>query len=510
MSSRKRPLAELHNSHTPTRYAPSTPHALKALQQQSAAKTRSVRRKRALSDTVRPDSTRGILRQLARITAPTAKKLIPTPGTGRGKENRALDEGQEDGNEKLLKRPRLTLDIDESLESIEAPYLQEDDDEDDSELPIAPTPSILPDEDHERNETPRDDPTFTLKSIDYATNVRSFHPDQGASRHSFPASDPGIYPGDEESTFLSERGRRAPTAEPTEAISHYDFSEINVENTNRYEQSESPDKVQVDHTEIDISYVSLADGGGETEALQNLQDSHRSTPTAPEDEAYPDTSNFNDHEFQLPEPGLEVTARQIGEGTAFKVAEASPVASDPEEADIATGWESESEDVADLQAGEASLSNPLTQPPVISIEGSNAAVQTRRKKMKLTRHGEMVPSLPSSLIKRVAIQAQAHLGNRRPTLGKDHMRALEQATEWYFEQVGEDLAAYSTHARRKKRIDKSDVLLLLRRQRLLQRPGELAKTAREILPKEAVADMGLDELLEKDNSDSVNVVDSDT
>src|SRR5262249_54817216 len=124
---------------------------------------------------------------------------------------------------------------------------------------------------------------------------------------------------------------------------------------------------------------------------------------------------------------------------------------------------------------------------------SQPVPRTRRRKMKLTRHGELVPSLPSSLIKRVAIQAQERLGNRRPKLGKDHMKALEQATEWFFEQVGEDLEAYSNHARRKKTIDQSDVLLLMRRQRILQGKGELLKVATELLPGEVVAELDLED-----------------
>ena len=48
------------------------------------------------------------------------------------------------------------------------------------------------------------------------------------------------------------------------------------------------------------------------------------------------------------------------------------------------------------------------------------------------------------------------------------MAALEQATEWFFEQVSEDLDSYASHGRRKKRIDTDDVLLLMRRQRVLR------------------------------------------
>ena len=442
---------------------------------------------------MRPDSARGILRQLAKLTAPATKRIVPTPGTVRGKENREPDGEQDDGEDIYEKRPRLTLDIDESLESIEAPDANEDEEED-SELPVAPTPSILPD-DEEHGETVDDNPTFTLKSINYPRTLRSPISDRGVSQRSFPASDPVIYhDGDEESTILSERGRRAPTAEPTEAISHYDFGEIQIDEAPHREQPKSLDKTQVDLEDVDNSYVSLEDGGGETEALRHLQDLQRSPSMVPPEDSNLGTPLFDDSNFQLPEPDLETTSNQNRAQPALKLAEAS--LPEPAVDESEGGWEDEPGPESEAQIDEASEVGKVAEPRATSRGVPGGGPPIRRKKLKLTRHGEMVPSLPSSLIRRVVIEAQARLGNRRPKLGKDHMKALEQATEWYFEQVGEDLAAYSDHARRKKRIDKSDVLLLFKRQRLLQDEGELSRAAKDLLPKEAVANMGLEDLSE--------------
>jgi hypothetical protein len=71
------------------------------------------------------------------------------------------------------------------------------------------------------------------------------------------------------------------------------------------------------------------------------------------------------------------------------------------------------------------------------------------------------------------------------------MKALEQATEWFFEQVGEDLEAYSDHARGRKRVDASDALLLMRRQNALKFPGKLAEAARKCLPEKVLAELTL-------------------
>lgn len=123
------------------------------------------------------------------------------------------------------------------------------------------------------------------------------------------------------------------------------------------------------------------------------------------------------------------------------------------------------------------------------------ARRPRRKKVKLTRHGIEIPALPSSLIKRVAIESMTRRGKRKPVIDRASLQALEQATEWFFEQVGEDLEAYSKHAGRTKRIDATDVLTLMRRQRVLQGDGKLGDFAIEHLPPEALFELDLPDTL---------------
>ncbi|KIW94249.1 uncharacterized protein Z519_05565 [Cladophialophora bantiana CBS 173.52] len=496
MSSRPHALIETQLSQTPTRYAPSTPHALRALQQRSGAKTRSARR-RAFSDTIRPHSARGILRQLAKITAPATRKVAPTPGSGRGKENKVPAEGRhgdEDDEGQNFKRPRLALDVEDSLESIEVLRPTEYDDED-SELLPAPTPSVLPDDDDGLREGQNDNPTFTLRSIDYRTQAHSPDDSRRLSRRSFPASDPigqvSFNGGDEESTFLSERGRRAETVEQTENISRYDFGVIDMDGfhseleirreSHNQDLPEGLEKMPNDLVELGPDYIALKDGGGETEALQSLQNLQSSTSPARPDESDIHIPTLDDSNFQLPDPDVETVSNYAQRAREARLVEASPSTVDQHRGEEAPEQEAEPQAGQPSEQGSGSEEMPRPVPP-----------QPRRKRLKLTRHGEMLPSLPSSLIRRVAVEAQARLGNRRPKLGRDHMQALEQATEWYFEQVGEDLEAYSTHARR-KRIDQSDVLVLMHRQRLLQNDGELLKAAKELLPNDIVAGLDLDE-----------------
>lgn len=123
------------------------------------------------------------------------------------------------------------------------------------------------------------------------------------------------------------------------------------------------------------------------------------------------------------------------------------------------------------------------------------ARKPRRKRVKLTRHGIEIPALPSNLIKRVAIESMTGRGKQKPVIDRASLKALEQATEWFFEQVGEDLEAYSTHAGRTKRIDASDVLTLMRRQRVLKGDSKLGDFAIEQLSPEALLELDLPDTL---------------
>jgi histone H3/H4 len=86
-------------------------------------------------------------------------------------------------------------------------------------------------------------------------------------------------------------------------------------------------------------------------------------------------------------------------------------------------------------------------------------------------------------------------GQRKPTIDRAGLQALEQATEWFFEQIGEDLEAYSNHAGRTKRVDASDVVTLIRRQRVVSGKRKLGDFATKHLPPEALCELSLPEIL---------------
>lgn len=88
-------------------------------------------------------------------------------------------------------------------------------------------------------------------------------------------------------------------------------------------------------------------------------------------------------------------------------------------------------------------------------------VTKRKPGKKISRHGIEYPSLPPNVVKRLATTLAKTAGNKGK-LKPDTLEAIMQATDWFFEQLGDDLSAYAKHAGRKT-IDDSDMITLMRR-----------------------------------------------
>ncbi|RMZ84786.1 hypothetical protein DV737_g954, partial [Chaetothyriales sp. CBS 132003] len=458
MSSRKRPLAELPpNIHvpTPSRYAPSTPHAIRALQQQqqqqSAVKTtRSARRTahRVNKDAVvRPDSARAILRRLAKITAPSTRRLTRTPADDQG----------------------------------------------------------------------ADEPTNTFRWIDAGRNREAANEARhtAKSRVSLFSQDQRAQIDDDvdDLTILTERGRRAVSEEPTGRLSRYSFGSLHMADIwmemDRREQdnlkararlSEGPSMLD---REVASEPVVLPDD--ETQHLRQLRHSSSAEPEQadfvmpgvdgdtdlvmpgmdgdtfqldmPQDEAAEASVHQTRQEIAVPSPRTSAQDEEA-EASVHKTRQEAAVPSPPASA----------QDPAGLAQDSAEADRQLTE---LESAALMAGTTRRRKRVKMTKNGQVVPSLPVGLIKHIATEVQLRNGRRRPKLGKDQVAALEQATEWFFEQAGEDLAAYAEHSRRKKQIDQADVLMLMRRQRVLKQAGQLQALAKEWLPKKVLDELDL-------------------
>lgn len=113
-------------------------------------------------------------------------------------------------------------------------------------------------------------------------------------------------------------------------------------------------------------------------------------------------------------------------------------------------------------------------------------VQQQTYNPRISKHGLKVPKLPSGIVKKIA--SRSTKGNGK--LNKETIKALDQATDWFFEQMSSDLSTYAAHANRKT-IDESDVITLLRRQRMVGKNTSVFALAQRNLPGELLQDLRL-------------------
>lgn len=114
----------------------------------------------------------------------------------------------------------------------------------------------------------------------------------------------------------------------------------------------------------------------------------------------------------------------------------------------------------------------------------------RRKKAtkKISRHGIEYPSLPQGVVKRLATAFAKTSGLGKAKISPDTLDAIMQATDWFCDQIGDDLGAYAKHAGRKT-IDESDMITLMRRQRQTSSSTTPFALAQRYLPRELLQEL---------------------
>lgn len=126
--------------------------------------------------------------------------------------------------------------------------------------------------------------------------------------------------------------------------------------------------------------------------------------------------------------------------------------------------ESESTSEEDEEAATANLRQSSVDRQIQSeLQAHDSASVRRRRKLKLSKHGIEYPSLPSGVVKRLAMnfaRGQGSGGNAR--INKEALHEIMRASDWFFEQISEDLACYASHARRKT-IDENDIDVYMER-----------------------------------------------
>lgn len=101
-------------------------------------------------------------------------------------------------------------------------------------------------------------------------------------------------------------------------------------------------------------------------------------------------------------------------------------------------------------------------PQDVAIVDAQQRKVVQKKKLKVSKHGIQYPSLPAGVVKKLATTFARTAGNRKAKINKEALEAIMQASDWFFEQVSDDLGAYAKHAGRKT-IDESDIVTLMAR-----------------------------------------------
>lgn len=191
---------------------------------------------------------------------------------------------------------------------------------------------------------------------------------------------------------------------------------------------------------------------------QTLED-----PTQLEDDE--EAENEEEDEDEEEEAGLDADAVTGAELDPEAVAQLENI----NENFGAVGWEDEDEDVshdADLQAyrEEASALDRSLQTEAESpsrIATAEGRTKRQRRELKISKSGLEYPSFPPATVKRLAAGLMKSQGGNTK-MNKETLAALVQTSDWFFEQIGADLAVYAQHAGRKM-IEDADVIALMKR-----------------------------------------------
>ncbi|KAI9849184.1 MAG: hypothetical protein M1838_000261 [Thelocarpon superellum] len=393
------------------RPAPTTPHALRALQQRRAAALTPGRDRRR-SGRLQRETPREALRQLSKILAPNTQPVQPSPDLlDTSPEKLPIRYDDDFDAEPDLPAPELSMPIDEEDE--------------DSYQPAPPELSAIFDENN-----------YTQQSVEVPRRAVNEFAEGRLARGSFG------------SIRFSDR-----------------FAELSGLDAAFPPSEEGGDSmVRPDEAGLEEDMDEISGAGEHTRDLPRaLLDQGPETPTDL-DPAPPEGDDETTFLFNVPNASRDAAL-------------SSPPPPPMEELDDEGGHDplvddrAETDGRRDIAGAPSSTRRPKAQ-----------------KALKLSRHGIPYPSLPIGVVKKMAstfVQAQ---GKARSNLNTETMAAMMQATDWFFEQVSDDLGTFARHAGRKT-IDESDMITLMKRQRQVTATATPFSLAQRYLPRELLQDL---------------------
>ncbi|KAH9884031.1 centromere kinetochore component CENP-T-domain-containing protein [Xylariomycetidae sp. FL2044] len=415
-----------------------TPHAraaIRALDQRRAALfTPGRARRRSLRE--QRETPRDLLRNLSRVLAPTTAPLSSSsspekgPHGGGGGDTTALsmlEEGDEldDDDDFPIERPRFSLPLAE-------------DDDDDSELK-PPRSSGLEDE------------NFTLQSIELPRRAISEGPLSRLSRGSLGSVRLSDYAGPD---FQSD----------DVGIDSGFFPPPMLDESGEMLMDEQAIVERLDAEETRRQTLGRESGFGPIE-LPDIAENETTFMMAPVESPVRD---------EVAAGGMEDDDSDGAVGFGFEDADMDA----DMDVDDPTG-------APELQNENEELDETLmtrTQPL------DSRRIRTKKAGKKISSHGIEYPQLPTNVVKRLATTFAKTAGVNKAKISPDTLNTIMQATDWFFEQLGDDLSAYAKHAGRKT-IDESDMVTLMRRQRQTNASTTPFALASRHLPRELIQEL---------------------
>ncbi|KAF2488849.1 hypothetical protein BU16DRAFT_531896 [Lophium mytilinum] len=452
---------------TARRGAPTTPHAIRALRERlEAARTPGQNRRK--SGRGQRETPRDTLRALSRILAKSTKPTVLSPdGDTQPPRNRnpALDDFDAGPD---MERPRLSMPLGDLYD-------------DDSFHEAPPRQSMLPD-------LPDDVDNATMQSLEFGRRALSEDPRRRFSTRLSgfgELNDLGPEPSEFEidGAFINRR----PRMDEDELLLGDDdvgdeFDDNTVElralmDRRQSRLSELEGLEDDDEEPDDPTFRFIVPQRVLREASPVVADDEALGDEAPDDDA----GQTEDGEYEEDEddmvPPVPDDDDDAVEAEDDIVLDEEPDFEDPNEEVVA----------ADLQAyreEEAAIDRSILPGPDPTTAKKAGR---RRRELRVSKNGTEYPEFPSGVVKKLA-NGFAKSQGINSKISKETLTAIMQATDWFFEQAGEDLADYAQHAQRKT-IDDSDVIMLMKRQRQINVNTSSFSLAQKLLPRELLQEI---------------------
>lgn len=438
----------------PTQFTPHGRAAIRALDSRRAAindiNTPGRNRRRSIRD--QRETPRDFLRALSRTLAPKSRAITTSSSSSpedpksstpkrrsksRGRRGPVtIPEDPDDSDEFPIDRPRLSLPIDEddaSDEDLRPPRMSGLEELDDN--------FTMQSIEMARRQTFNEQQRYSMRMSDYGpmNDPQSDNEQVGIDSAFFPRTDWGGNIDDDS----GQSGVRDDDAT---------FERLDEDEAARRETlgRESFGVIDVNFDEADQSTVMPAPQmqSSPTRPSPTRSSPARSSPTRQEEFSSPRNEPFENEPFDAgmdddplddePLPGPE--EMDVEDNSALLGIGGGGGGGIDSDGDIG---------LSDLETGVAE---------VVKQKSSRSASKPFKKPgKKISKYGIEYPSLPPGVVKRVA---QRFAGKSK--ISPDTLSALMQASDWFFEQLGDDLSAYAKHAGRKT-IEESDMLTLMRR-----------------------------------------------